>query len=81
MLLQCNPFVQIYRHAYEILNERESNDNSADNNVSSYIVISPDIRMRLIEGGDRHTHNLPTMEKALLPLQKVNYTLDLMRCP
>lgn len=55
MLSQCNPYVQIYRHAYEILNERESNDNSADN-ISPYIVISSDIRIRLTEGDNRRTH-------------------------
>ncbi|PHZ12737.1 uncharacterized protein RHIMIDRAFT_195048, partial [Rhizopus microsporus ATCC 52813] len=65
MLSQCNPFAQIYRHAYEILNERESSDDSANNNnASPDIVISSNMRMRLIEGGDRRTQNLPTMEEA-----------------
>ncbi|CEG77027.1 hypothetical protein RMATCC62417_11843 [Rhizopus microsporus] len=72
MLSQCNPFARIYRHAYEILNERESNDNSADsNNVSPYITISPDMRMQLIEGGNRRTQNLSIMEKvaAIIPAE------------
>ncbi|CEG76450.1 hypothetical protein RMATCC62417_11346 [Rhizopus microsporus] len=55
-----------------VLNKRESNDNSSDNNhVSPYIAISPDMRMRLIEGGNSRTQNLPTMEEiaAVIPTE------------
>ncbi|ORE12766.1 hypothetical protein BCV71DRAFT_268915 [Rhizopus microsporus] len=74
MLAQCNPFAHIYRHAYEILknhegssinSEDESNNDSSTKSGSSYIIISPSMRMRLIEGDDRHTHSLPTMEEAV----------------
>jgi hypothetical protein len=36
----------------------------ADNTDLPYIIISPDMRVRLIEGGDRRTQSLPTMEEA-----------------
>ncbi|ORE00884.1 hypothetical protein BCV72DRAFT_180820, partial [Rhizopus microsporus var. microsporus] len=76
MLAQCNPFARIYRHAHEILSNHESSNTVSDGNdhteVSApYIIISPSMRMRLIEGSDRRTHNLPTMEEiaAVIPIE------------
>ncbi|PHZ11487.1 uncharacterized protein RHIMIDRAFT_298138, partial [Rhizopus microsporus ATCC 52813] len=72
MFSQYNPFAQIYRHAYIILNARESNGNSAgNNNVSPYIAISSDMKMRLIEGGNRRTQSLPIIEEiaAIIPTE------------
>lgn len=67
MFAHCNPFAHIYCHAHEILRDRESSSTISDSNDQieaniPYIVISPFIRMRLIEGGDRRTHNLQTIE-------------------
>ena len=72
MLSHCNPFSRIYLHAHEILsrNEDRSTDGDLSNNIndhnesnnSPYIVISPSMRMRLIEGSDRRTQNLLTTE-------------------
>ncbi|ORE11871.1 hypothetical protein BCV72DRAFT_318045 [Rhizopus microsporus var. microsporus] len=76
MLAQCNPFARIYRHAHEILNNYENSNSVSDGNdqreVSApYIIISPSMRMCLIEGSDRRTHNLPTMEEiaAVIPIK------------
>ncbi|CEI87136.1 hypothetical protein RMCBS344292_01556 [Rhizopus microsporus] len=81
MLSHCNPFSRIYRHAYEILsrNEDRSMDGDLSNNAnghnesnnSPYIIISPSMRMRLIEGSDRRTRNLPTTEEvaAVIPIE------------
>ncbi|PHZ13217.1 uncharacterized protein RHIMIDRAFT_306210 [Rhizopus microsporus ATCC 52813] len=76
MLAQCNPFARIYRHAHEILSNHESSNTVSDGNnqreVSApYIIISPSMRMCLIEGSDRHTHNLPKMEEiaAVIPIE------------
>ncbi|PHZ08919.1 uncharacterized protein RHIMIDRAFT_294748 [Rhizopus microsporus ATCC 52813] len=77
MLAQCNPFARIYRHAHEILSNHESSSNTvSDGNdqredSAPYIIISPSKRMRLIEGSDRRTHNLPTMEEiaAVIPIE------------
>ena len=57
ILDQCNPFARVYRHAHEILSNHENEANVP------YIVISPFMRTRLIEGGDRRVQNLPTMEE------------------
>ncbi|PHZ16687.1 uncharacterized protein RHIMIDRAFT_196960, partial [Rhizopus microsporus ATCC 52813] len=73
MLAQCNPFARVYRHAHEILSNHESDSNNNDQTETNapYIVISPSMRMRLIEGGDRHIQNLPTMEEvaAVIPIE------------
>ena len=81
MLSHCNHFSCIYRHAHEILSRNENtntggdlsnntNDNNESNNLP-YIIISPSMRMRLIEGSDRCTTNLPTMEEvaAVIPTE------------
>ncbi|CEI89141.1 hypothetical protein G6F70_002797 [Rhizopus microsporus] len=64
MLSQCNSFASVYRHAHEILSnyESDSNNDQTETNVP-YIVISPSMRMRLIEGDDRRIQNLPTIEE------------------
>ncbi|ORE22587.1 hypothetical protein BCV71DRAFT_247426 [Rhizopus microsporus] len=76
MLAQCNPFVRVYRHPHDILSNHESrstvsygNDQREDS--APYIIISSSMRMRLIEGSDRRTHNLPTMEEiaAAIPIE------------
>ncbi|PHZ15415.1 uncharacterized protein RHIMIDRAFT_223722 [Rhizopus microsporus ATCC 52813] len=76
MLAQCNPFARIYRHAHEILSNHESSNTVSDGNDqrevnAPYISISPSMRMRLIEGSDRRTHNFPTMEgiAAVIPIE------------
>jgi hypothetical protein len=80
MLAQCSPFVRVYRHAYEILSDHESysinsekrsNNNGSAKSGSSYIRISPLMRMGSIEGGDRRTHYLPTMEEVatVIPIE------------
>ena len=73
ILPQWNPFAHIYCHVYKILSNHEcfsidsedisNNDDSAESD-SSCINISPSKRIRLIEGGDRRTHALPTMEES-----------------
>ncbi|ORE01881.1 hypothetical protein BCV72DRAFT_309628 [Rhizopus microsporus var. microsporus] len=72
MLAQCNSFVRIYHHAYEIMRNHEGSSINSEDRPNSddctksgslYIIISPLMRMRLIEEGNRHTHNLPTMEE------------------
>ncbi|ORE12301.1 hypothetical protein BCV71DRAFT_240250, partial [Rhizopus microsporus] len=81
MLSHCNHFSCIYRHAHEILSRNENtntggglsnntNDNNESNNLP-YIIISPSMRMRLIEGSDICTTNLPTMEEvaAVIPTE------------
>ncbi|CEG75870.1 hypothetical protein RMATCC62417_10846 [Rhizopus microsporus] len=71
MLAQCNPFAHVYRHAHEILSNHESDSNNAQTETNTpYIVISPSMRMHLIKGGNRRTHNLPTMEEvtAVIPI-------------
>ena len=77
LLSQWNPFARIYRHAYEILSNRESsrinredraNSNGSTESGSSYIVISSSMRMHLIKGDDKRTHNLPTMEEVAVAI-------------
>ena len=72
MLSQCDPFASVYRHAHEILgsHENDSNNDQTETNAP-YIVISPSMGMRLIEGGDRRFQNLPTMEEvaAVIPIE------------
>ncbi|PHZ17872.1 uncharacterized protein RHIMIDRAFT_195217, partial [Rhizopus microsporus ATCC 52813] len=72
-LSQCNLFARIYRHVYEILSNHESssinsedkaNNNGSTESGSPYIIIGSLMRIRLIEGDDRRTYNLPTMEEA-----------------
>ncbi|CEG83071.1 hypothetical protein RMATCC62417_17047 [Rhizopus microsporus] len=83
LLSQCNPLAGIYYHTYEILSNHESssinsedraNNNGYAESGSPYIIISSSMRMRLIEGGDRRTHNLPTMEEvaAVIPIEYSN---------
>ncbi|KAG1178386.1 hypothetical protein G6F70_000108 [Rhizopus microsporus] len=83
LLSQWNPFARIYRHAYEILSNRESsrinredraNSNGSTESGSSYIVISSSMRMHLIKGDDKRTHNLPTMEEvaAAIPIEYID---------
>ena len=66
MLSQCNPFARVYRHAHEILSnhESDSNNDQTETNVP-YIVISPSMRMRLIEGGDRRIRICQQWKKLL----------------
>ena len=66
MLAQCNPFARVYRHAHEVLSNHESSNaisygNDQREDSAPYIIISPSMRVRLIERSDRRTHNLPTM--------------------
>ncbi|ORE15835.1 hypothetical protein BCV71DRAFT_273154 [Rhizopus microsporus] len=62
MLSQCNPFVRVYRYAHEILSNHKTDSNSDQTETNTpYIIISPSMRMRLIEGGERRIQNLPTM--------------------
>jgi hypothetical protein len=72
VLAQCNPFARIYHHTYEILSNHESssinsediaNNNGSSESESPYIIVSPSMKMCLIEGDDRRTHSLSTMEK------------------
>ena len=83
VLSQCNPFVRIYRHAYGILSNHESssinNEDKGNNNGSAesgspYIIISSSMRMHLIKGGVRRTHNLPTMEEVatVIPIEYID---------
>jgi hypothetical protein len=66
MLAQCNPFASVYRHAHEILSNYESDSNNDQIETNTpHIAISPSMRMRLIEGGDRRAQNLPTMEEVI----------------
>ncbi|CEG74303.1 hypothetical protein RMATCC62417_09539 [Rhizopus microsporus] len=51
--------------------DRPNNDGSTESG-STCIIISPSMRMRLIEGGDRHIHNLPTMEE-VAPVIPIKY--------
>ncbi|ORE15018.1 hypothetical protein BCV71DRAFT_186178, partial [Rhizopus microsporus] len=76
MLAQCKPFVRVYRHAHEVLSNHESSNTVSDGNnqredSTPCIIISPSMRMRLIEGSDRRTHNLPAMEEivAVIPIE------------
>ncbi|KAG1233505.1 hypothetical protein G6F68_003519 [Rhizopus microsporus] len=72
MLVQCNPFASVYRHAHEILSNHENDSNNDQTETNApYIVISPSMGMRLIEGGDRRFQNLPTMEEvaAVIPIE------------
>ncbi|ORE01694.1 hypothetical protein BCV72DRAFT_320500 [Rhizopus microsporus var. microsporus] len=76
MLVQCKPFARVYRHAYEVLSNHESsnivsNGNDQKEASAPYIIISPSMRMRLIEGGDRRIHSLPKMEEiaAVIPIE------------
>ncbi|CEG70105.1 hypothetical protein RMATCC62417_06055 [Rhizopus microsporus] len=72
MLAQCNPFASVYRHTHEILSNHETDSNNYQTETDTpYIVISPSMRMRLIEGGDRRIQNLPTMEEvtAVIPIE------------
>ena len=76
MLAQCNPFARVYRYAHEVLSNHESSNAVSDGNnqredSTPYIIISLSMRIRLIEGSDRRTHNLPTMEEitAVIPIE------------
>ncbi|CEG72551.1 hypothetical protein RMATCC62417_08094 [Rhizopus microsporus] len=76
MLAQCNPSARVYRHAHEVLSNYENINTVSDGNnqredSAPYIIISPSMRMCLIEGSDRCTHNLPTMEEisAVIPIE------------
>jgi len=64
-----NPFVRVYRHAHEILRAElvRQNDNSV--NERFHVVVSPEMRMELIVGGDSRTQNLPTANEiaAIIP--------------
>ncbi|CEG66273.1 hypothetical protein RMATCC62417_02883 [Rhizopus microsporus] len=63
VLAQYSPFASIYRHAYEMLNNHESfsinSDDRANNSESTEsgppYIISPSMRMRLVERIGRHT--------------------------
>ncbi|CEI97782.1 hypothetical protein RMCBS344292_11908 [Rhizopus microsporus] len=59
VLAQYSPFARIYRHVYEVLDNHESPSINSDDKVNNsesteseppYIIISPSMRMRLIEG-------------------------------
>ncbi|CEG81508.1 hypothetical protein RMATCC62417_15704 [Rhizopus microsporus] len=59
VIFQCNPFARICRHPYEILSNHESssinsgersNNNGSTESGLPYIIISPSLRMCLIEG-------------------------------
>ncbi|KAG1176723.1 hypothetical protein G6F70_003091 [Rhizopus microsporus] len=68
MLAQCNLFARVYRYAHEVLSNHGSSNavsygNDQREDSAPYIIISPSMRVRLIEGSDRRTHNLPTMEE------------------
>ncbi|CEI94958.1 hypothetical protein RMCBS344292_09159 [Rhizopus microsporus] len=78
LLSQCNLFARIYCHAYKILSnhesfsinsEKRSSNNGSTKSGSPYIIISSSMRMHLIEGGDRRTQDLPTMEKVVAVIQ------------
>ncbi|KAG1447044.1 hypothetical protein G6F56_009386 [Rhizopus delemar] len=47
---ECNPHIALYKSVHELL----------ENNQESSVVISPSLNLRLIEGNDRSTENLPT---------------------
>lgn len=75
-LAQCNFFARIYCHAHEISSNHENSNTISDNNDSAesnilYIVVSPSMRIGLIEGGDRCSQNLLTMEEisAVIPIE------------
>ncbi|CEG72231.1 hypothetical protein RMATCC62417_07822 [Rhizopus microsporus] len=75
MLAQCNLFARVYYHAHEILSSHESDSNNDQTKTNApYINISPSMRMHLIEGGDRRTHDLPTMEEvaAVIPTEFID---------
>ncbi|CEG76847.1 hypothetical protein RMATCC62417_11684 [Rhizopus microsporus] len=83
MFAQRNPFARIYRHAYEVLSnhksfninsEKRSNSSGSTESESPYIVINSSMRMRLVEGGDRRTQNLPTTEEvaAVIPIEYID---------
>lgn len=56
---ECNPHVALYKSVHELL----------ENNQESSVVISPSLNLRLIEGNDRRTENLPTSNEiaAIIP--------------
>ena len=63
-----NPFVQIYKHAHEILSEEEQHHQTGTSN-ETYIRLSPQMKMELVVGQDRRTQNLPTVNEiaAVIP--------------
>ena len=78
VLAQYNPLARIYRHAYEILtnhvsssinSEYRANNNGSTESESPYIIISPSMRIRLIEGDDRRAQDLPTMKEVVATIQ------------
>ncbi|KAG1449198.1 hypothetical protein G6F56_008716 [Rhizopus delemar] len=56
---ECNPHVALYKSVHELL----------ENYQESSVVISPSLNLRLIEGNDRRTENLPTSNEiaAIIP--------------
>lgn len=58
-----NPFVQIYKHAYEILRSEYERQVKKGGSEEFHIRLSPQMKMELVVGADRRTENLPTVDE------------------
>ncbi|MEG1462959.1 MAG: helitron helicase-like domain-containing protein, partial [Anaerorhabdus sp.] len=74
-----NPYVSIYKHAHQLLQESESSSSNNNANNDTYFRIGSDLKLELIEGSDRRTENLPTTNEvaAIIPINE--YALDNFR--
>ena len=67
-----NPFVNIYKHAHEILkDEYERQASNEEESTPFHIRLSPQMTMELVTGNDRRTENLPTTSEiaAVIPTE------------
>lgn len=59
MLYKCNPFITMYKTAFERLQD-------PDNAAEIRIILNPQMRLLLEKGADRRRHNLPTANEVVI---------------
>ena len=67
-----NPFVNIYKHAHEVLKEEYERQSSTEETLIPFHVrLSPQMTTELVKGNDRRTENLPTTSEkaAVIPTE------------
>ena len=59
MLYECNPFIAIYKTAFERLQD-------PGNSPEIRLILNPQMRLLLEEGADRRRNNLPTADQVAI---------------
>jgi hypothetical protein len=61
-----SPFVNIYQHAHEILSVEAGRQSTMDESNQFHVRLNPEMKLELIVGNDRRTHNLPTANEVAI---------------